>query len=91
MILLTTLLIISASNSWTMPTDFEDLQVLVWNNDNDSQYINEMGESINCEVGLEEALAENGVDYITVHEDSLPQDLSDYDIVFVELGVYCVG
>lgn len=65
------------------------IQALLWDNDNASHYQDENGDQVDCEVGLEEALAANNVNYET--GGSLPEDLSGYDIVFVELGLYCVG
>jgi hypothetical protein len=68
----------------------QHLDVLVWNNDNFSHYIDpETGIDRGCEYGLEQALQANGTFYTTV--TSLPGNLSPYDIVFVELGIYCVG
>ena len=64
-------------------------QVLIWDNDNGSHYTDENQETVDCEVGLEQALQANNIDYTTMQ--SLPDDLSDYQIIFVELGLYCVG
>ncbi len=64
--------------------------ILIWDNDNSSHYYDsEEGESRNCEYGIQRALTDNQVSYVT--RSNLPLDISDYDIVFVVLGVYCVG
>ena len=63
--------------------------MLIWDHDNGSHYTDENQEVVDCEVGLQQALQENNLDYTTVQ--NLPTDLSGYPIVFVELGLYCVG
>lgn len=64
--------------------------VLIWDNDNNSHYSDpETGALVSSEYGLQQALTANNINYTTV--TYLPGDLSDYDIVFVELGIYCVG
>lgn len=64
--------------------------VLIWDNDNNSHYSDpETGILVNSEYGLQQALIANHISYTTV--SYLPGDLSGYDIVFVELGIYCVG
>ena len=64
--------------------------VLIWDNDNDSHYNDpDNGMLRSCEYGIQQALSANGVSYTTV--TTLPNNLSSYDIVFVVLGIYCVG
>jgi hypothetical protein len=64
--------------------------VLVWDNDENSEYIDpETGSLVNCEYGIIQSLEANDIDYIYVSE--LPDDINEFDIVFVELGLYCVG
>lgn len=65
-------------------------QYLLWDNDNDSYYTDpNTGATKNCEDGLEEALTANEIDYQLVTE--LPKVLRNYNVVFVCLGLYCVG
>ncbi len=65
-------------------------QYLLWDNDNNSHYTDpNSGGTKNCEDGLEEALSANGIDYQLVTQ--LPKVLRNYDVVFVCLGLYCVG
>jgi hypothetical protein len=63
------------------------INTFVWDNDNYSTIINQGIHP--CEEYIEEALEENYVEYET--HVTLPTDLSDYDVVLVVLGVYCVG
>lgn len=62
----------------------DPIEVLVWDNDNNSDIDN-----IGTEVFLEEALSANNIMYDTY--TYLPSDLSSYDAVLVALGIYCVG
>ena len=65
-------------------------QYLLWDNDNDSHYTDpNTGITKNCEDGIEETLTANGIDYQLVTE--LPKVLRNYNVVFVCLGLYCVG
>lgn len=65
-------------------------QYLLWDNDNGSHYTDpNSGITKSCEDGLEEALSANGIDYQLVTE--IPKILRNYDVVFVCLGLYCVG
>lgn len=65
-------------------------QVLIWDNDNNSDFIDPEGTGyVGCEFKIQQALTANGITYTTV--STLPADLSGYDVVFVTLGVYCVG
>jgi hypothetical protein len=65
-------------------------QVLIWDNDNNSDFIDPEGTGyVGCEYKIQQALTANGITYTTV--STLPADLSSYDVVFVTLGVYCVG
>ena len=66
------------------------LNVIILNTDNNSHYLHpETGASLNCEESIKENLDMNGIEYTVV--TNLPDDLSMYDIVFVELGLWCVG
>jgi len=68
----------------------QTINALIWDNDNASHYTDpDDYQSRGSEYGLQRALQANGVTYTTL--TSLPQNLSAYDIVFVELGIYCVG
>lgn len=67
-----------------------NLNVLIWDNDNSSDYEDpETGLLKNCEDGIENALSMNGIDYAVT--TVLPSDLSTFDMVFISLGLYCVG
>ena len=64
--------------------------ILIWDNDNNSDFLDPEGAGyVGCEYGIQQALAANGLSYSTVY--TLPADLSIYDVVFVTLGIYCVG
>lgn len=66
------------------------LNVIVWNNDANSHFYHpETGAYLGCEESIKENLDLNGIEYGVVN--TLPEDLSAYDIVFVELGLWCVG
>ncbi|MCP4581852.1 MAG: hypothetical protein GY839_09540 [candidate division Zixibacteria bacterium] len=76
--------------SFNIIADAQTLIILVWDNDNDSYYTDPGdGQVHGSEYGIQRALQDNFVNYSTV--TSLPTDLSSYDIVFVALGIYCVG
>jgi len=62
----------------------DPIQVLVWDNDNNSDIGN-----VGTEVFLEDALSANNILYDTY--TYLPTDLSSYDAILVALGIYCVG
>jgi len=65
-------------------------QYLLWDNDNGSHYIDpNSGTSKNSEDGIEEALAANGIGFQLVTE--LPKVMRNYNVVFICLGLYCVG
>jgi len=65
-------------------------QILIWDNDNNSHIIyHETGDTVGCEYAVQQALIENGANFTTL--DYLPEDLSEYDVVFAILGVYCLG
>jgi len=67
-----------------------DLNVLVWDHDNNSTYYDPItGVEKDTETGVESTLDINGIDYTTL--TYLPNDLSAYDMIFVALGLYCVG
>ena len=68
----------------------EQLNVLILDSDNNSHYVSpESGQSVGCEYGIKKSLGVNGITYSTVME--LPEDLSPYDIVFIELGLWCLS
>ncbi|MBT6994251.1 MAG: hypothetical protein HN952_04765 [Candidatus Cloacimonetes bacterium] len=65
-------------------------QILVWDNDNNSQLIHhETGDTVGCEYAIQEALIESEINFTTL--DYLPEDLSEYDVIFTILGIYCLG
>ncbi len=65
-------------------------QVLIWDNDNNSDFLDPEGTGyVGCEFKIQQALTTNGITFTTV--STLPGDLSSYDVVFVTLGIYCVG
>ena len=65
-------------------------QVLIWDNDNNSDFIDPEGTAyVGCEYKIQQALTANGITFTTV--SALPGVLSDYDVVFVTLGIYCLG
>jgi hypothetical protein len=65
-------------------------QVLIWDNDNNSDFLDPEGTgNVGCEFKIQQALTANGITFTTV--SVLPGDLSGYDVVFVTLGIYCVG
>jgi CARDB len=64
--------------------------VLIWDNDNGSHYTNpETGGYDVCENSLSLVLDDLNIPYLLVQD--LPQDISSHEIVFVELGLFCVG
>ena len=65
-------------------------EVLIWDNDNNSYHLDPEGTVyVDCEFKIEQALTANGITFTTV--TVLPADISDYDVVFVTLGIYCLG
>ena len=65
-------------------------QVLIWDNDNNSDFLDPEGTgNVGCEFKIQQALTANGITFTTV--TTLPGDLSGYDVVFATLGIYCVG
>ncbi len=65
-------------------------QVLIWDNDNNNGFQDPEGTAyVGCEFKIQQALTANGITFTTV--STLPGDLSSYDVVFVTLGIYCVG
>ena len=66
------------------------LNILILDSDNDSYYFPpETGNYIGCEGGIVETLELNGIGSTVV--TALPANLLTYDIVFVELGLWCLG
>jgi len=65
-------------------------QVLIWDNDNNNGFQDPEGTGyVGCEFKIQQALTANGISFTTV--SALPGDLSGYNVVFVTLGIYCVG
>ena len=65
-------------------------QVLIWDNDNNSDFLDPEGTgNVGCEYKIQQALTANGITFTTL--STLPGDLSGYDVVFVTLGIYCLG
>ena len=76
--------------SFNLLAEAQTPNVLIWDHDNDSHYTDpDDGQLRGSEYGLQQALSANNVTYTTL--SFLPSDLSNYDIVFVALGIYCVG
>ena len=68
----------------------QQINALIWDNDNESHYIDpDNGATRQSEYSLISTLGANGVNYTVV--TTLPNNLDQYDIVCVELGIYCVG
>ena len=64
--------------------------ILVWDNDNNSYYIDpNTGQNYNCENSITMVLDANDLEYELV--SALPRDLYMYDVIMIELGLYCVG
>ena len=68
-----------------------EFNVLIWDNDNGQSTIidPEIGDYIQAQVGIKRALDAAGISYSLV--TYLPNNLSDYDMIFATLGCYCVG
>ena len=80
----------NTKNHYLRVNSSTQLNVLILDSDNDSYYFPpETGNYIGCEGGIEETLELNGIGSTVV--TSLPTNLSNYDIVFVELGLWCLG
>ena len=59
--------------------------ILVWKNDKNVSFSDPEGAGyVECDSAITKALAENGYSYTLVNE--LPNDLTDYDIIFITLG-----
>lgn len=77
-------------SSYLRVSQDDDLNVLVWDNDNFSAFIHpETDLYTGCEQGITEALDLNGIDYEL--QSVLPLELDNFDIIFVTLGLYCLG
>lgn len=65
--------------------------VLVWDNDNGINTITcpDQGDLVKPTVVLTRALSKTGIDYQLVN--ALPNDLNEYNIIFVSLGGYCLS
>lgn len=64
-------------------------QILIVDRDNDATFIDpDYGRgNVNCNYGLAKALHTN--DYLYDNTTEIPKILYNYDIVFIELGIYC--
>jgi hypothetical protein len=65
--------------------------VLVWDNDNDIETIEnpETGVLEQPDAGITRALDNAGIDYTLM--TTLPDDLTDWDIIFATMGCYCLS
>ena len=73
-----------------LPNVVIGLEILIWDNDNNSYMYDPGGAgTVGCEYAIQQALLANGEDYTTLWY--LPTDLSDYDIIFITLGCWCIG
>lgn len=68
-----------------------DFSILVWDDDNGIETIidPEAGDEIQASTALTRALDATGLDYIFV--TSLPQNLTQYDMIFCTMGCYCLS
>ena len=75
---------------WIISVIVSAQTVLIWDNDNNSDFLDPEGAgNVGCEYKIQQALTANGISFTTV--SALPGDLSGYDVVFVTLGIYCLG
>jgi hypothetical protein len=59
--------------------------ILIWRNDNKSSFfIPEEPMPVNCDDGIKKSLTENEFNYTL--STSLPDDITQYDIIFITLG-----
>lgn len=66
------------------------MNIFIWDHDNNSHYPDQdFGGERGCEEGLTMALDNLGIDYVL--GSNLPADMLTYQLIFVELGLYCVG
>ena len=66
------------------------INMMVWDNDNNGHYLDpQSGYSTTCEISITQSLDALGISYDLF--GFLPSDLEIYDIIFIELGLYCVG
>ena len=70
--------------------DGNDFFVLIWDNDNNQETLidPEKGDFVQTDIGMRRAFEEAGITAIVL--PVLPPDLSAYDIIFVNLGLYCL-
>ena len=62
--------------------------ILVWDKDHNKTFQDPEGAGLVDETyGIKKALTENGYSFTAVQ--SLPSDLTPYDVIFVIMGVYC--
>ncbi len=74
----------------SMPAICTAADILIWDDDLDNTLpIPGTPYHYGYEDGIEEALTNLGYDYDTV--SVLPTDLSDYNVIFITLGVWCTG
>jgi hypothetical protein len=61
--------------------------VFIWNYDPLDRYFDpEIGDTVDGTYWLQQSLSVHGHTYVT--DDTLPQNLSDYDVTFITLGWY---
>ncbi|MCF7920182.1 MAG: choice-of-anchor J domain-containing protein [Candidatus Cloacimonetes bacterium] len=66
------------------------MSVLVWDNDNNSHYVDpQSGLSVTCETSITQSL--DALNIVYDLETVLPSRLDNYDLILIELGLYCVG
>ena len=72
-----------------IPQTLLALEILILDRDNNS-YINdpEGAGNVGCQYAIQQALLANDESYTTL--SYLPTDLSNYDIIFVTLGHWCL-
>lgn len=70
--------------------DGSDFFVLLWDNDNNQETLidPEKGDFVQTDIGMKRAFDEAGISYIAL--PVLPPDLSPYDMIFVNMGLYCL-
>ncbi|MFC2107062.1 CARDB domain-containing protein [Bacteroidota bacterium] len=70
--------------------DGSNFFVFIWDNDNNQQTLidPEKGDFVQTDVGMKRAFDEAGIAYFIASD--LPADLSAYDMIFVNMGLYCL-
>lgn len=76
---------VSTTITVTVYNNPSGLSIYLWIFDSiDEFYDSDVGDSVNCGFGIEQALNANG--YVCTKGTTLPSDLDPYDIMFVTLG-----